>query len=170
MPPMNTRNITLFVLILGAALSRMIPHPWNFTAIGAMALFGSAHFSNKKLSLILPMLALLVSDVAMGYQPQWLSVYAPFLMIGMLGWNLQGRVSAVRVGGSAVLASVIFFVVSNFGVWASSQMYAMNWQGLVQCYAMALPFFGNQVAGDLFFSGALFAGYELLRKKVPALA
>lgn len=167
---MNTRNITLFVLIMAAALSRVIPHPWNFTALSAMALFGGAYIQDKRAALIIPLASLLLSDFVLGYSPAWLSVYAPFALVAFLGWTLHQKVSGSRVAGTALLSSFIFFVVSNFGVWASGQMYTMNFEGLVQCYVMALPFFKNQIVGDLFFSGVMFGGFEFLRRKVPALA
>jgi hypothetical protein len=167
---MNTRNITLVLLVVLAAFSRLIPHPANFTAVGAMALFGGAYFSNKKVSVLLPLIALIISDLAIGFHSSMFAVYAAFAFIGMIGWSLNGKLSVARVGGTSLLASFAFFLISNFGVWVSGELYAMNFEGLVQCYVMAIPFFGNQILGDVFFSGVLFAGYEFARLKIPALA
>lgn len=167
---MNTRNITLVLLVVLAAFSRLIPHPANFTAVGAMALFGGAYFSNKKVSVLLPLIALFISDLAIGFHSSMFAVYAAFAFVGMIGWSLNGKLSVARVGGTSLLASSVFFLISNFGVWVSGGLYAMNFEGLVQCYVMAIPFFGNQILGDLFFSGVLFAGYEFARQRIPALA
>ncbi|WP_413578068.1 DUF6580 family putative transport protein [Bdellovibrio sp. HCB290] len=159
--------IVLVMMVLGAAFSRIIPHPWNFTAIGAMALFGGAYFNDKKLSMLVPMAALLISDLALGgIHSTTAFVYGAFALIVMMGWFLTENKSVARIGGLSLVASSVFFLISNFGVWIMDGMYPVNFQGLVTCYVAAIPFFGNQVAGDLFFSGVMFGGYELLKKYV----
>ncbi|WP_413294608.1 DUF6580 family putative transport protein [Bdellovibrio sp. HCB185ZH] len=162
---MTTRMITLIVMVLAAAFSRMIPHPWNFTAVGAMALFGGAYFSDKRLSMALPLAALMLSDLFLGgFHSTTFFVYAAFALIVMMGWYLTEKKSVPRIGGLALVASSVFFLISNFGVWIMDGMYAPTFQGLVQCYVAAIPFFGYQVAGDLFFSAVMFGGYELVKK------
>ncbi|WP_413560646.1 DUF6580 family putative transport protein [Bdellovibrio sp. HCB209] len=157
--------IVLVMMVLGAAFSRIIPHPWNFTAVGAMALFGGAYFSDKRLSLAVPLAALMLSDLALGgFHSTTFFVYAGFALIVMMGWFLTESKSVARIGGLSLAASCVFFLVSNFGVWVMDGMYAMNMQGLVQCYVAAIPFFGYQVAGDLFFSAVMFGGYELVKR------
>ncbi|WII71420.1 hypothetical protein QJS83_13200 [Bdellovibrio sp. 22V] len=160
----KTQLITLVLMVLAAAFSRLIPHPWNFTAIGAMALFGGANFPSKKLSLILPLAALLVSDFVLGFHSTMLFVYFAFSLIVILGWNLREQKSVFRVGTFALVSSSVFFLISNLGVWLMEGFYAPTWAGLVQCYVAAIPFFDNQIYGDLFFSGILFGGYEALKR------
>lgn len=162
-----TQVFTLVMMVLVAAFSRLIPHPWNFTAIGAMALFGGAMFPSKKQSLILPMAALFISDLVLGLHSTMVFVYFAFLAIVLLGWALRENRSVVRVGTFALVSSSIFFLVSNFGVWIMGGMYTPDFQGLVNCYVAAIPFFDNQIYGDLFFSGVLFGGYEVVRKFAP---
>lgn len=162
--------ITLTLMVLAAAFSRLIPHPWNFTAIGAMALFGGAYFSSKKQSLLIPMLALFLSDLILGLHSTMLFVYAGFALIVVLGWALRKDQPALKVGAFALLSSFIFFAVSNFGVWMMGAMYPKTLAGLAECYIAAVPFFGNQIAGDLFFSGVLFGGYAFAKKMSPTLS
>lgn len=162
--------LTLVVMVLVAAFSRLIPHPWNFTAIGAMALFGGAYFPSKKQSLIIPLAALFVSDLVLGFHSTMAFVYFAFVAIGLLGWNLREQKSVVRVGTFALISSSLFFLVSNFGVWVMGGLYPMTWSGLVQCYVAAIPFFDNQIYGDLFFSAMLFGCYEAVKRYAPDFA
>ena len=173
----------IFVLILAAALSRLLPHWPNFTPVGAMALFGAAYFPRKVVAFLAPILALYLSDLLLNnllyaeyydgftwaISSPW--VYAAFLLIIGIGMLLRGRVSAVAVGGSALAASVVFFLITNFGVWASSLnlLYPKSFAGLMACYAAGLPYFWNTLAGDLFFSGVLFGAYALIAPRIHAL-
>jgi hypothetical protein len=131
-----------------------------------MALFGGAHFS-KRMSLVVPMAALFLSDLVLGLHSTMLYVYLGFAIIVVMGWNLTEKKSVARIAGLSLAASSVFFLVSNFGVWTMDGMYPQTLEGLVSCYVAAIPFFGNQVAGDLFFSGAMFGAYELLKKYSP---
>lgn len=150
-------------LMIIAVFSRLIPHPWNFTAVGAVALFGGSHFQSKKLSLFLPLLILFMSDLILGFHTTMVWVYGAFLVTVLIGWNLRVKRSAGLLAGNSLLASSLFFLITNAGVWMTEDMYSKDLSGLISCYVMAAPFFGNQIAGDLFFSVILFASYELLR-------
>lgn len=154
-------------MIFGAAFSRLIPHPWNFTAIGAMALFGGAYFPSKRASLLVPLLSLLVSDLVLGFHSTMLFVYLPFVWMVVMGWSLRETKSPIRLVTASLVTSSVFFLVSNFGVWMTGGMYLPTWQGLADCYVAAIPFFGNQVMGDLFFSGVLFGTFEGVKKVAP---
>ncbi|KYG61709.1 hypothetical protein AZI86_18640 [Bdellovibrio bacteriovorus] len=160
----------LVLMVLVAAFSRLIPHPWNFTAIGAMALFGGAYFPSKKQSLFIPIAALILSDLVLGFHETMLFVYGAFLATVLIGWTLREERSVLKVGTLSLVTSAVFFLVSNFGVWLMQSMYAKTWAGLVECYVAAIPFFGNQVAGDLFFAAVLFGAYETLKKVSPSFA
>lgn len=165
------KNIALISLIcILGAFSRLIPHPWNFTAIGAMALFGGAYFANKKLSIILPLVVLFVSDLVIGFHSTMLFVYGAFALVGVLGWFLREEKSVARLVGCSFATSLLFFAISNFGVWVMGGMYAPTFSGLVQCYLAAIPFLDNQLYGDLFFSTVMFGGYELAKRYFPSLA
>jgi hypothetical protein len=166
---MKTRLITLIGFVLAAAFTRLIPHPWNFTAIGAMALFGGAYFESRGPSLLVPLAALFLTDLILGFHATMLYVYAAFALVGILGWTLHEKKTVLRVGAYSLVASSLFFLISNFGVWMAEPLYAKNFQGLIDCYVMAIPFFGNQIAGDLFYSAVLFGVFEYARRRVPAL-
>nr|BFD59033.1 hypothetical protein CKG001_11400 [Bdellovibrio sp. CKG001]BFD67684.1 hypothetical protein HAGR004_27060 [Bdellovibrio sp. HAGR004] len=164
---MNTRLMTLILMVLGAAFSRLIPHPWNFTAIGAMALFGGAYFPSKKQSLLIPLAALFLSDLVLGFHNTMVFVYLAFAIVVILGWNLRDQKGAAKIAGLSLVTSSLFFLISNFGVWVMGTMYAPTPAGLFQCLVAGLPFFDNQIYGDLFFSGLLFGSYEAVKKWAP---
>jgi hypothetical protein len=160
-----------FLLILLAAASRLLPHPSNFTPVGALGLFAGAYISLRRYWLV-PIMALLVSDVFIGfYNP----VAMVFVYMAFIGCALLGRImlssgrNVIRIGFSAFLSAVLFFVISNFGVWLAGLYYPMSLTGLLQCYAMAIPFFGNTLYGDLFYVTVLFGIYEGVRTRVPHL-
>jgi hypothetical protein len=165
----------LYFYILAAILMRLLPHPWNITPLGAMFLFSGATFTRKWNSLLVPLTALLVSDYAVihilyggGYS--WFSPYswAGFLLVGMIGWALRNRITYATVAGGSVAGSVVFFLVSNFGVWAAGQLYPRTWSGLATSYLAGLPFFRNAVIGDLVYAGLMFGSYALIQYRRPA--
>lgn len=176
---MNKKLIVISALILAAATVRLLPHAPNFTPLGAIALFAGAYITNRFLAFLLPILAMVVSDAMMGfagwnYPEQTVAVYAAFGLITWLGMNMRNNKSAFRIGASSLAASVLFFVVTNFMVWASgfssaTPLYTTNFAGLVNCYVMAIPFFNYSVAADLFYSTVLFGGFYLLQINVPKL-
>ena len=170
-------------MILLAVVSRIIPHPHNFTPIGAIALFGAAYFPRKWAAMIVPFIAMWLSDLFINNVTygqyydrfQWsgsLWIYGAFAIISLMGMATLRRVSAVRVGGSALAASVLFFIVTNFAVWASGSMYPKTTEGLMACFAAGIPFFGNTLLGDLFYGLVLFGTFEWAqaRKLIPAAA
>jgi hypothetical protein len=165
-----TKFITAVLLILFAAFSRLIPHPMNFAPVAAIALFAGVYL-DKKYTFIVPVAAMLLSDMFLGFYSgiQW--VYGSFILIAFIGFWLKKRSEnastgkrTVLTGTTALVASIVFFVVTNFGVWISGTLYAISWSGLVQCYTMALPFFRNTAAGDLIYTGAMFVLYEVITR------
>lgn len=169
----NKKIIIIALIILAAAFSRLIPHPLNFAPLGAMALFGAAYFGRKGLGLLMTMLAWFASDLILNnfvypstagefviYTQGAFYIYAPIVIIYAGGTLLLQRVTLPRVILGSLAASVVFFAISNFGVWMSGMMYPISLDGLWACYAAALPFFKNTLAGDLFFSAVLFIAYE----------
>ena len=153
--------IALFFILIGVSL-RIIPHAPNFTPIAAIALFGGVYFS-KKIALFLPVLAMLISDVFIGFYDLKImaAVYGSFILCTILGFWLKKRKKWQTVAGAAILSSVLFFLITNFAVWAFSPWYAKTFSGIIQSYIMALPFFRNTLLGDLFYVGAFFGAYEL---------
>jgi len=167
------RNIVIgTILILAAAFSRIIPHPVNFTPIAAMALAGGVYL-NKRFALIIPLAALFISDWAIGFHNTILFVYGSFVVIGLLGLWLKSHKKLVPILGTTLLSSLLFFLITNFGVWLTGGgwAYEKSWQGLIECYTMAIPFFRNTIAGDMIYTFVLFGLFEFaeyavqLRKK-----
>lgn len=176
---MNKRITIIIAIVFVAALSRFLPHAPNFTPLGAMALFGGAYISNRWGAILIPLLAMLVSDAIMGFNgwvftEQIFVVYGCFALIAALGTTLQGNKGFVRVAGASIGASVIFFALTNFAVWFGGffhqpELYPLNAAGLIECFVAALPFFQNTLAADLFYSGVLFGGFYLASINIPAL-
>jgi hypothetical protein len=180
---LDLRFGVIATIILLAALSRLIPHPHNFSPIGGMALFGAAYFTKRQWAFIVPLVSMWISDLALNnivYRAYFdhfvwfysgsLFTYCAFALIVLLGIFALKKVHIYNLALSALGASVIFFIVSNFGVWFSGIMYPKDLSGLVACYVAGIPFFQNTVLGDLFYSTVLFGAFELSLRKVPRLA
>ncbi|MFL6737131.1 MAG: DUF6580 family putative transport protein [Sphingomonas sp.] len=165
----TARLATLLSAIVAAAALRLVPHPPNFSPIDAMALFSGAYLGRRQIAFIAPLAALLLSDAVLGFYHGMATVYASVAMIVALGWGLSQRRSPLRVAVAAVAGSIIFFVTTNLGMWLFSGIYPVTYAGLVACYAAALPFFQNTVAGDLFYAVLLFGGFALAQHFVPRL-
>ena len=169
---MNANTPRLLVLlgaIVAAAALRLVPHPPNFTPIDAMALFSAAYLGRRVLAFAAPLGALLLSDLVLGFYHGIATVYASVALIVLVGWIALSRVSPLRVGTAAIAGSLLFFVITNFGMWLFSGFYPLTTAGLAACYVVAIPFFQNTVAGDLFYSAVLFGGFALLERTVPTL-
>ncbi|MES2120924.1 MAG: DUF6580 family putative transport protein [Pseudomonadota bacterium] len=166
---MNSRLLVLVTAILTAAALRLVPHPPNFTPIGAMALFSGAMLGRRLIAFVAPLAALLLSDFVLGFYHGQATVYFSVALIVMIGMGALARVSALRVLGAALASSVLFFLITNLGMWWFSGFYPRNLAGLEACYVAAIPFFQNTIAGDLFFAAVLFGGFALLARTVPAL-
>jgi len=156
------------VLILFAAFSRLIPHTPNFTPLISTALFAGAYLQ-KRFAFIVPLAALLMSDLLIGFYgfSSMAFVYGSFLLIVALGLMISNKVSTIRVAGLSLTGAVLFFIVTNFGVWVvPNSMYPRTFSGLVECYVMAIPFFGNTVISTLIFSAVMFGVYEAAERFV----
>ena len=144
-------------LVLLAGLSRLIPHPWNFTAITAMAVFASTYLPNRFLAFLVPALSLFWTDLFLGFHSTMIFVYLAVLIPALFP---QKSHLALKF----VTGSVGFFVLTNLGVWWTEGLYPLTWQGLVQCFVMALPFYENQILGDVVYSGVLWGAYYSLKQ------
>ena len=165
----NTRLIALLSAILAAAALRLVPHPPNFTPVGAMALFSGAYLGRRALAFVAPLAALLLSDLVLGFYHGMATVYFSTALIAVLGMLALQHRSALRVGAAAIAGSLLFFVLTNFGMWWFSGFYPHTLIGLGACYVAAIPFFQNTLAGDLFYAGLLFGGFALAERALPAL-
>jgi hypothetical protein len=164
----KARLVALLVAIFAAAAMRLLPHPPNFSPIAAMALFSGAYLPKRVLAFVAPFAALLLSDAVLGFYAGMNFVYFSFALTVLIGWAVASRKTPLMIGGAAIASSVLFFVLTNFGMWLFSGFYPLTSAGLVACYVAAIPFFQNTVAGDLFFTALLFGGFALLERFLPA--
>lgn len=161
----NKKILGVIAVILLVAASRLVKHPYNFTPITAMALF-AGFYLRKQWGIIFPLLGMLVSDYFIGFY-DWKLMAAVYVGIGAgfyIGWFLQNRIKWYSVILSALVASILFFIISNFSVWFFYEWYPHTLAGLMQCFALAIPFFKKSLAGDLIYTGVLFGAYQLAQK------
>ena len=167
----HSRLLAILSAILVAAALRLVPHPPNFTPIGAMALFSGAYLGRRGvIAFAAPLGALFLSDLVLGFYRGMPTVYFSVALVVIIGWLSLQRVSMLRVGAAAVVSSVLFFAITNFGTWLFSGFYPRTLAGLEACYVAAIPFFQNTVAGDLFYAALLFGGFKLAELLVPRLS
>ncbi len=162
---MKHNSLVLIVgMVLAAALFRLFPHPPNFTPVAAMAIFAGAHIADRRLALLVPLAAMFASDALIGLHSAIVLVYVGMAISVVIGMQLKNKIRITTVAGASVLSSVLFFIITNFGVWLTTGMYAPNVSGLIASYVAAIPFFQNSLLGDALFSGLLFGGFALFSK------
>ena len=164
--PMNSRFLLVLSVILAGALFRFIPHWPNFTPIAAMALVGGAYLDRKYLAFLIPLGAMFISDMVIGFHSYMVAVYIALSMTVLIGMYLKKRLSTRTVIAASVSSSVIFYLVTNFAAWLASPIYPGTPIGLMESYiaglaffndgSMGLSFFLNDVVGTLFYSGLFF--------------
>ncbi len=150
-------------LICILALYRILPHPDNFTPVGSLALFGGYIWGrSSRWAYVIPLVALFISDLILGLHTTMFFVYAAVVMGVLVGSLLQKRISVLLIGATSLVNSIVFFVVSNFGVWAAQNMYPKTASGLGECFIAALPFFRQTLTSDLIFTLAVFGIFSIL--------
>ena len=163
---MKHNSLAVIVLmVVAAAAFRLFPHPPNFAPIAAMALFAGAHITNRRLALLVPLAAMFASDLLLGLHSAIVLVYVCMAISVVIGMQLNNRIRLATVAGASVLSSVLFFAITNFGVWLSTDLYPADLSGLLASYVAAIPFFHNTLLGDALFSGILFGGFALYGKR-----
>lgn len=162
---MRTNMLVMLALVAMAALWRLVPHPDNMAPIAAVALFAGARLGNPALRVLLPIGAMLVSDLLLGFHATMGFVYVAMALGVLIGSFLKERGIAAFAGAS-VGNSLIFFAITNFGVWQATGMYAADLSGLAASYTAGLPFLWKTLAGDLFFTMAFFALFSLVDHRV----
>jgi hypothetical protein len=163
------RGAVIVTLITLSAVLRIVPHPWNLTPVGAMALFSGAMFRNRWIAFLLPLASLFAGDVFVGFHKLMLIVYASFAISVAIGRWLRENRSLARIGGAVFLAAAQFFVITNFAMWALGGYYPKTAAGLATCFMAGVPFFWNTLSGDALYAGILFGGFALAEKMLPAL-
>ena len=183
----NKQLVSVGLLILFAALTRLLPHYPNFTAIGAIAIFGGATIHDKKYAILLPLAALFISDIILQimssslplawgvtgfYGKGQIFVYGSFILIAWLATFIKNK-NVVNLSFAGIWSGVLFFLISNFGVWLSSTFYPPTFAGLIESYTAGLPFYNgdffgsfffNTILGNMFFLAVLYGAYNLVVK------
>lgn len=167
--PNRLRFTVLVGMILAAAAFRIFPHPPNFSPIAALALFAGAQFTDKRSAFLVPLAAMFLADLVLGLHALIPVIYGCFALIVCLGFWLRRQRSAGRIAVTALTGSILFFIFTNFAVWAGAGMYPKTLAGLAECFVAALPFFQNTLAGDLIFNAMLFGGIALAEWRLPQL-
>jgi hypothetical protein len=195
----RTRYLFLLGMIAAAASIRLIPYllqrfgiqtlssfgtpdlrlyPWNFSPMAAICLFGGARFADRRWAFAVPLSAVVFSNFFIGlisgegsyvFDSAMPLVIATFALIVWLGTWLRNRDSAWQIAGIALLSEIVFFVVTNFAVWAFSDTYPHTAEGIVRCYTMALPFFRNSLIGMAAYGTILFGGFAFAQKRILGL-
>jgi hypothetical protein len=165
----KARAMVLGSMILAAAASRLIPHPPNMASVAAIALFGGATISDKRAAFLVPLAALLLSDMVLGFYRHMEVVYVAFALIVAIGIWLQKHRALLPIAAATLASSLLFFLITNFGVWAFEAMYPKTLAGLFACYVAALPFLRNTLQGDVLYSLVLFGGFALLERQFRAV-
>ena len=155
--------IAVLLIVIGITY-RLFPHPPNFTPVAAIAIFGGVYLSSR-IALSLPIVIMALSDMLIGsYELNlMIFVYISFILSVALGFFVKRYKNWASIAGSSVLSAVLFFIITNFAVWAFTPWYSKDFSGIIQCYYMALPFLKNNIAGNLFYTGILFGLFEVAR-------
>lgn len=169
-------------MIFVVTFSRFLSPIHNFSPLGAVALFGAAYFAKKWQAFLIPILAIFLSDLFINnvvlhqYYPNFTWFYEGFywqygsyLLITLMGIFLFKKINTSRVVAGALLSTVLFFVISNFGSWATGVMYPKTLDGLVACYIAGIPFIKGTLMGTLFYSALMFGSFSLAQTQIPAL-
>ncbi|MEO8796217.1 MAG: DUF6580 family putative transport protein [Daejeonella sp.] len=169
----STRFLVLTILVIVAALTRaiplLIPHMWNFTAVGALAIFSGAQFRNKSFAFIIPLAAMAISDLFIGNGFSMI-VYSAFIVMVVCGYLIRNKVNAGNVVLSSVAGALVFFLITNFAFFYSPVLYPHNFAGIIASYVAALPFLNNMLAANLVYGSLLFGSFYLISSKYPSLS
>ena len=160
----NIKFYSALMIIFILAFSRIIPHPPNFTPILGMAVFAGTVFDKKVFSFLIPLLAMILSDLFLGLHSGIFIVYLAICLNVVIGIYFINKIRYFRILGSLIAGSLVFFIVTNFAVWLYSGMYLYNFDGLLSCYIMAIPFFQNTIISSILYGSGAFFLFELSNK------
>lgn len=152
------RQLILILFVFFAALLRVLPHPPNFAPVTALALFSGVYFSNRYLAIIVPILAMTLSDIVLGFYSISYWVYGSFILVTVFGMVAK----SIKIK-SILISSLIFFFFSNLGVWILG--YPKTLEGFILCYTLAIPFLTYSLLGDLFFSLVLKKSFNYVENR-----
>ena len=172
-------GIVSFATIARVATPPLLGHPSNFSPIDAIALFSGCYFAGKLSKFIIPLLSVWVGDLFIDYiyMHKFVLFYSGFywqygcyILLVIIGAMLANKVKPLNLLAASISSSLLFFIVSNFGVWAEGLMYPHTALGLAACYTAAIPFFNSTLISDLLYSTLFFGTFELAQRRFPAIA
>jgi hypothetical protein len=163
------RILTILSFLLFAAVVRILPHPWNLTPIGAMALFSGTKCGRSWQAFLFPLAALFLGDLFVGFHLLMPIVYLSFCLSVLIGMVFRQRQSPGPLTLATMLGATQFFLITNFAIWAMGNTYTKSLAGLTACYIAGIPFLGNTLAGDAFYALLLFGGFAIVELLSPAL-
>ena len=166
---MNRRLALILGMIALTAAARIAPHPINFTPAGALALFAGAHLRDRRLAYAIPLIAMFLGDLVVGFHAVMPVVYACFAAIVCIGQLIRDRRTFRNVCVAALASSVLFFLVTNFAWWALGGAYPKNLAGLIDCLVAGIPYFRNTLASDALYAAILFGGMALAERRFEVL-
>lgn len=151
------------LILLSGILTRFTDHAPNFTPTIALALFGGVYLP-RKYTVIVPVMFMLLSDLVLGFHNTMFFTWGSVVLISLLGIRLreQKRFSIFLLGG--VFSAVLFFIITNLGVWPT--LYPLTWQGLVECFVAAIPFFRNTFVSTVVYCAVFYGVYELIARRM----
>ena len=161
----NSRTLSILILITILAFSRLMPHPPNFTPLLGMAVFSGVIFDRKIFAFVVPLVAMLLSDLVIGFHSSMPIIYFAIMLNVGVGYLLVSKFSYLKSILALVSGALIFFMVTNFAVWLGSGMYSQDLNGLISCYIMALPFFQNTLISSLIYGLGAFYLFDLFENK-----
>lgn len=172
----------LFLLVVGilviTSLSRLLPHPWNFSPLGAIAIFGGATIGHRYLNMLIPLFFVWASDLLVNnilyksnfnefvwFYDGFYWQYICYLIVSFLANYAINSFRFHRIILFSLFSSLLFYLISNFGVWVSGSLYSPDFQGLISCYVAGLPFLKGNLLGDLVYTSVLFGVFYLATRK-----
>ena len=153
-------------LIILLALSRLIPHPPNFTPILGMAVFSGAIINKKIVAYLVPLAAMLLSDLYLGFHSGMPIIYFTLAICVLIGTFIESRVTILNSIFGITAGVLVFYLITNFTVWYGSGMYENSFSGLITCYVMGLPFLQNTFISSLIYGMGAFLIYEVINKRL----
>ncbi len=170
----SSRFIVLTLIVILAAFSRALPlvidHTWNFTAVGALAIFAGAQFNDKRLAFIMPLAAMALADLLFLRNGFSLLVYSGFIAMVACGFLIRNKVNTMNVILASFISAAVFYLITNFSFFYPVTLYPRDFSGIMASYTAALPFFRNMLLGNLVYSAVLFGSFYLMSKRYPELA
>jgi ABC-type proline/glycine betaine transport system permease subunit len=155
--------LAISLIIIGILL-RFIPHTANFTPVAAIAIFAGVYL-NKKQALIVPLLLMVISDIFLGMHNVALFTWGSFILVTLLGMWAKNHKTARGIISTSIVSSVVFYLITNFGVWAMG-WYPLTAKGLLDCYILGLPFLRNFGVATLAYTAVFFGAYEFIARRV----